>query len=79
MEYPPSTFVEWREIYRTERVILGMMVACRFDGLRIHMDRHLWKQLHRFRRIEQRMEVERQVKDATWCREFLSFLKSESE
>lgn len=72
----PSTFVEWRQVYHRERLILGDLVAMSFDGRRIRMTRDLWKQIQRHRRVHARMEVESEVKDVTWCMELLKLLKA---
>lgn len=39
--------------------------------------KRLWKQCHRLRRIEDRLHLEMEVKDRTWCRELLRMLAEE--
>lgn len=71
----PTTFKDWRALWHHARCVVGDWVAFNFDGHRIVMDRHLWKAIHRARRIRARLDIEREVKDASWCEALLEMVR----
>lgn len=67
----PTTFVDWRRLWHEESKNLGWMVMHSFDGEQILMTRELYRKLRQVRRIWDRLELEADVKDATWVRAFI--------
>ncbi len=74
MSKRPVMFTDWRRLYHQEGFHTALCVLRNFDGHQIKMDRHLWKSLHRLRRIEDRIHLESEVKDASWYRALLKVL-----
>ena len=70
----PVWFTDWKRLWHLEAKYLGWMVAHRFDGHRIRMDRTLWNQIQRVRRIRKRLDVESEVKDQTWAADLLRMI-----
>ena len=73
----PVWFTDWRKLYRDECLELGYMLSgyrpgtsC-IHGHQIHITKRLYKQIRRVERLRDRLQVESEVKDATWCREML--------
>lgn len=74
----PTTYVAWREVWRDSVHDLGMIVG--FYWLRtgkVVVDRDLWYCLHRFRRLERRMEAEFDACDRTCAAEILKLIFGE--
>ena len=78
-EMRPVWYVDWRELWHYESKVLGWMVAWRFDGQRIVMDRKLYKQITRCQRIEARLKVESKVMDETWCKSVFEILFGDND
>jgi hypothetical protein len=57
--------------------MLGWMTANRFNGRAISIDRDLWKVLQRMKRIQNRLDVEREVKDESFCQAFAEMMLNE--
>lgn len=76
-EKQPVWFIEWRELYWKEIRVLGVLVQQRFNGRSIRMDRILYHQIRRVNRINRRLDLECDVKDITFCMDFLRMLSDE--
>lgn len=71
----PTTFKQWRSLWHAESRSLGFSVAFNFDGRRIRMTRDLFQSLRRVRRIRDRLDIEGEVKDASWCDALLEMIR----
>lgn len=71
----PVTFKDWRALWHYESKLLGWMVEFDFDGRRIPMSKDLWKQIHRVKRIKARLDIEREVKDRSWCEALMEAIR----
>lgn len=71
----PTTYVEWRQLWNEEVKSLGWMVMHSYHDGQIHMTRELHQKLGQVRRIWDRLELEADVKDATWVRAFIEMIE----
>lgn len=74
----PVMYVDWRALWQDANAAVGSIVSWQFrrDG-KITMTRHLYAALHRERRLWERMEVESEVKDKTWCMALIDLIQRE--
>ena len=75
MTQRPSKYTDWRDIMQAKQRFIGMMCLYRMANGRIVMDKALWKALDGLRRVELRMEVEREVMDNSYLQEIMRFLQ----
>lgn len=73
----PTTYKQWRALWHSEAKMLGFMTAYRFTGSSISINRELWKQLQRVRRIRLRLDVESEVKDESFIEAMAEIVLSE--
>lgn len=71
----PVYYKQWRQLWHDESKYLGWDVVHCFDGRRIVIDRHLWKRLHRLKRIRARLSLESEVMDETFCEALLEAME----
>lgn len=65
----PVTFRDWKSLYHQAAKELGWMVSHRFKNGHLHIDRDLYREIRRMKRIDERMQIESEAMDATWCEE----------
>jgi hypothetical protein len=71
----PISYKDWRSLWHAEAKALGWHISYTFKIWgRLIMDKDTWKYLHRLRRIRNRLDVESEVRDNSWCEALIELL-----
>ncbi len=63
----PVSYTDWRRLYHSVSRNLGWHVFWCWQHKRPLLDRSTWILLYRLNRIWDRLQVEGEVKDESWC------------